>query len=136
MREWVRQKSPVKEGAVREGMAGWRISRNASGGKKDRQMVLREELRKLVEEGAGGGYEKLKMEVEAVLSRAESGENENAAMVEGVLAEGKMELNVGRLKIVFDEKLGKEPEVSRKLVRYQINPRANWGPMNRAKGDP
>jgi tRNA (guanine26-N2/guanine27-N2)-dimethyltransferase len=85
--------------------------------------------------------------VEAVLSRAEkwsaeegdgaeSGENENAAMVEGVLAEGKMELNVGRLKIVFDEKLGKEPEVSRKLVRYQINPRANWGPMNRAKGDP
>jgi tRNA (guanine26-N2/guanine27-N2)-dimethyltransferase len=33
MREWVRLKSPVKEGAVREGMAGWRImARRRRGG--------------------------------------------------------------------------------------------------------
>jgi len=36
-------------------------------------------------------------------------------------------------EIVFDEKLGKEND-SKKLVRYQLNPRENWGPMNRANG--
>ncbi|KAK1819579.1 RNA methyltransferase tRNA(m5U54)methyltransferase [Friedmanniomyces endolithicus] len=32
MREWVRQKAPVKEGALREGSAGWWIMRKARGG--------------------------------------------------------------------------------------------------------
>jgi len=41
-------------------------------------------------------------------------------------------------KIVFDAKLGKQDPAnpnasSKRLVRYQTNPRANWGPMNRAK---
>jgi tRNA (guanine26-N2/guanine27-N2)-dimethyltransferase len=40
-----------------------------------------------------------------------------------------------KFEVVFDEKLGKERD-TRKLVRYQLNPRENWGPMNRAKGKP
>ncbi|CAK7236603.1 RNA methyltransferase tRNA(m5U54)methyltransferase [Sporothrix curviconia] len=37
--------------------------------------------------------------------------------------------------IVFDEQLGRQLGRSgEKLVRYQLNPRENWGPMNRAKG--
>ena len=42
-------------------------------------------------------------------------------------------LPASKLDIVFDERLGKEKDRG-KLVRYQINPRANWGPMNRAGG--
>jgi len=38
-----------------------------------------------------------------------------------------------RFKIVFDEKLGKDYP-GKKLTRYQVNPRDNWGPMSRAKG--
>ncbi|KAI1001329.1 hypothetical protein K3495_g6869 [Podosphaera aphanis] len=38
-------------------------------------------------------------------------------------------------KIVFDENLGSEKDRN-KLVRYQRNPRENWGPMSRAKGKP
>jgi len=38
-----------------------------------------------------------------------------------------------KFEVLFDEKLGKEKD-TRKLVRYQLNPRENWGPMNRAKG--
>lgn len=41
------------------------------------------------------------------------------------------------LEIVFDAKLGKAFKESKdggKLVRYQINPRANWGPMVKATG--
>ena len=45
-----------------------------------------------------------------------------------------------RPQIVFDAKLGKDNTRGstganrKRLVRYQTNPRANWGPMNRAKG--
>ena len=55
--------------------------------------------------------------------KADGGQNSN---VTGANAEEKP-------KIVFDEELGKERD-TRKLVRYQLNPRENWGPMNRAKG--
>jgi tRNA (guanine26-N2/guanine27-N2)-dimethyltransferase len=39
------------------------------------------------------------------------------------------------LNIRFDAQLGRDSSVShtnKRLVRYQINPRANWGPLNRA----
>ncbi|KAI9736200.1 MAG: RNA methyltransferase tRNA(m5U54)methyltransferase [Cirrosporium novae-zelandiae] len=36
-----------------------------------------------------------------------------------------------KLKIVFDEQLGKEKKIA--LVRYQVNPHANWGPQARAR---
>jgi tRNA (guanine26-N2/guanine27-N2)-dimethyltransferase len=42
-------------------------------------------------------------------------------------------VNEEKREIVFDESLGKERD-AKKLVRYQQNPRENWGPMNRAKG--
>ncbi|KAK3390236.1 S-adenosyl-L-methionine-dependent methyltransferase [Podospora didyma] len=36
-------------------------------------------------------------------------------------------------EVVFDEELGRDAD-KRKLVRYQMNPRENWGPLNRALG--
>lgn len=36
--------------------------------------------------------------------------------------------------IKLDEKLGKDPLKDSGVVRYQINPTANWGPMGRASG--
>lgn len=38
-----------------------------------------------------------------------------------------------KIEVVFDEKLGMEKD-TKKIVRYQVNPRENWGPMNRASG--
>lgn len=96
MREWVKQKAPVKEGAVRPGTAGWRILR--------------------LEE---------KSNVEL------PGEKTEEKTEEAKEAEGKEE--VKKSKIVFDESLGREKD-DRKLVRYQHNPRENWGPMGRANG--
>ncbi|ELR03106.1 N2,N2-dimethylguanosine tRNA methyltransferase [Pseudogymnoascus destructans 20631-21] len=87
MREWARQKAPVREGAVREGTPGWKVM----------------------------GFDK------------KQAENEEAG-------NGDSEGN-GRLEIVFDESLGRETD-KKKLVRYQMNPRENWGPMNRARGPP
>ncbi|KAF2500976.1 TRM-domain-containing protein [Lophium mytilinum] len=91
MREWVKQKAPVRKGALSEGSAGWKILRLGEG--------------------------------EAERARDGDGEGEQE---DGGKGEGGQ-----RYKVVFDEKLGRDE--GPKLMRYQINPRANWGPMNRAK---
>jgi tRNA (guanine26-N2/guanine27-N2)-dimethyltransferase len=91
MREWARQKCPIREGAIRDGTPGWRIM----------------------------GYDKKKSE------DATNGDGNG----EGKQTDGDGE----KLKIVFDEQLGRDRD-AKKIVRYQINPRENWGPMNRAKG--
>jgi tRNA (guanine26-N2/guanine27-N2)-dimethyltransferase len=90
MREWVKQRAPIKEGSVKEGSAGYKILK--LGGPKDE---VKDE-----EDGTNGKD----------------------------TAKG-----IPNMKVVFDEQLGMEKD-KKKLVRYQINPRENWGPMNRASG--
>ncbi|KAM3078268.1 RNA methyltransferase tRNA(m5U54)methyltransferase [Clarireedia jacksonii] len=94
MREWARQKAPIREGAIKKNTAGYAI------------MGLDKED----------------------TSKATNGDG-NAATEVGELAPAA---KTGKLEVIFDEKLGAEKDV-KKLVRYQVNPRENWGPMNRAK---
>ncbi|CAG8951433.1 hypothetical protein HYFRA_00007349 [Hymenoscyphus fraxineus] len=101
MREWVRQKAPIKEGAVKEGMVGWRI---LGLGEKDENS-------------------------ERTASTENGNDNENGSPPAN--GETEKEKTNTKPKIVFDENLGKEKD-AKKLVRYQLNPRENWGPMNRA----
>jgi tRNA (guanine26-N2/guanine27-N2)-dimethyltransferase len=105
MREWVRQKSPIKEGALRKGTAGYKI------------MGLDKSEKEPVEEEANGD--------ESTKEKADEKEDGRDA--------APVDETPKKIEIVFDEKLGKEKD-ARKLVRYQLNPRENWGPMNRAKG--
>lgn len=101
MREWIRQKAPVKEANIKPGSAGYRLLGLDA---KEQQTA----------EAAADGH------------AAEGEQNEAAA---GEKEDGAEEVR----KIVFDESLGREKSKER-LVRYQANPRENWGPMNRAKG--
>jgi tRNA (guanine26-N2/guanine27-N2)-dimethyltransferase len=101
MREWVKQKAPIKDGAVKEGMPGWKILGLAKPGAT-------------------------KAKETSTDSALEGEEREAPAGVNG-------KQNLEKREIVFDEALGKERD-AKKLVRYQQNPRENWGPMNRAKG--
>lgn len=91
MREWIRQKAPVKEANIKPGSPGYRL------------LGLDAKKEKEGEEGVAGGEKK------------EDGAEEK------------------KPEVVFDEKLGRNKDKQR-LVRYQTNPRENWGPMNRAKG--
>jgi len=92
MREWIRQKAPVKKTSFKPNTAGWNIIRDhINTDEEDQSMVDND--------GKGERYEFLPSE----------------RMIE------------------FDEKLGKDKDPKR-LLRYQLNPRANWGPMARAKG--
>jgi tRNA (guanine26-N2/guanine27-N2)-dimethyltransferase len=99
MREWSRQKAPVKEGKVGDTQAGYKIL---------------QKMRKLdpTEENKDGE------------EAEENGDEEPAT---------EPPADIFKFKIKFDESLGKDYH-SKKLMRYQTNPRANWGPMSRAKG--
>ncbi|GAB7350640.1 hypothetical protein MBLNU459_g1203t1 [Dothideomycetes sp. NU459] len=111
MREWVRQKAPVKEGKVGSKMAG--------------HLIL-QKMRK-----ADPVAEKEKESEDAGVAKGEE-VNEEQEREQG--KEGKPQpVDVGKMKVVFDEVLGKD-KPGKKLMRYQLNPRANWGPMNRARG--
>lgn len=102
MREWVRQKSPIKEGKVKENMPGWKI------------LQAMREPEKEVEENAG------------------SPEIVTEHTLDTSAAEANKSDDVRKMKVVFDEVLGKDKK-GKRLVRYQQNPRENWGPMARAK---
>ena len=146
MREWVRQKSPIKPGALKKGTAGWNIMQKAR--EHGRANRLKDEIKAALDQG--GDVEALRTQVEAALHRATQVDLTNGAEPAGDGSSGNAEsadadavdstrggalpsTDLSRLKVVFDAKLGREPE-RKKLLRYQLNPRPNWGPMNRAKG--
>ncbi|MCJ1412685.1 RNA methyltransferase tRNA(m5U54)methyltransferase [Ptychographa xylographoides] len=116
MREWVRQKAPVKPGAIKKGTAGWGIMQK--GRSRACILGLKTELEDIVM--TAENVEIAKTQLEAVLYRMTKDQDDTT--------EEKKPLDV-----IFDEQLGKETG-GKRLVRYQLNPTANWGPMSRAKG--
>lgn len=104
MREWVQQKAPLKDGALKAGTAGYAIMR--VGSTEQQRMSKKEEV--------GASSE----------NREKHTDNGSRESVE----------EYGEAGVVFDEALGKDDPARGKLVRYQLNPRENWGPMNRARG--
>ena len=151
-REWVRTQKPIKEGVVKEGTAGWTILGRMKGTERKNARELKEDL-----VGKLANVEDLE-EVRTVLESAvfrlqqvqgaskvngesakdgegnSDGTEGNGATDVNRRASSPSPLPASKLKVVFDEQLGKEKDRG-KLVRYQINPRANWGPMNRAGGN-
>ncbi|KAI9683881.1 MAG: RNA methyltransferase tRNA(m5U54)methyltransferase [Trizodia sp. TS-e1964] len=110
MREWVRQKAPLKEGALREGTAGWAIMHPGSQTPKSLSNL---NGNKATATDSGTPAEPNPADCPA------------DHKITGGILDGKT--------IAFDEKLGKNSD-GKRLVRYPQNPRANWGPMSRAKG--
>ncbi|KAK3353444.1 S-adenosyl-L-methionine-dependent methyltransferase [Lasiosphaeria hispida] len=93
MKEWIRQKAPIKEENVKVGSTGHRL-----------------------------------------LGLAKKAEDAKAAeQNEAMAVDAPDAAESGKPEVVFDETLARESD-KRRLVRYQMNPRENWGPMNRAKG--
>jgi tRNA (guanine26-N2/guanine27-N2)-dimethyltransferase len=134
MREWVRQHSPIREGALREKSAGWNILQASRKLKNDES------------EASKAGEESAETPAVAAIENATSEDKsreqtpvivtENAsaqAAVKPAGAKSGSDTDVQKLIIVFDEALGRD-KPGKRLVRYQMNPRENWGPMAKAKG--
>ncbi|KAI9845567.1 MAG: RNA methyltransferase tRNA(m5U54)methyltransferase [Sclerophora amabilis] len=132
MREWVRQRAPIKEGSLKRTSVGWRImyqGEEISGAASDSDKVGTTPLTMANPEAAGGVNHDVSLHSIALNHKA--GDHVSAAAESGLTPPSKASK---RLKVVFDEKLGARSIRDKRLVRYQINPRTNWGPMSRAKG--
>ncbi|MCJ1391906.1 RNA methyltransferase tRNA(m5U54)methyltransferase [Xylographa bjoerkii] len=129
MREWIKQKAPVKTGAIKPGTAGWGIMRK----ERSRASIteLKEQLQGIMEKA--DDLETAKVQIEAALFR--SGKSFEESDKDSATGRDSLDRKDDRknLKVVFDEKVGKDVN-SKKMVRYQLNPKPNWGPMTRAKG--
>jgi tRNA (guanine26-N2/guanine27-N2)-dimethyltransferase len=106
-REWIRQKAPIKEENIKPGSVAFRLLRLG---------------KKAIETPKPGEPASAVNDKE---TDAPEGPQSNGQALEN--GEDKMP------EVVFDEELGRLKETT-KYVRYQMNPRENWGPMNRAKG--
>ncbi|KAB8256584.1 S-adenosyl-L-methionine-dependent methyltransferase [Aspergillus pseudonomiae] len=151
MREWVRQKSPIKENALKPSTAGAAIMAKSreniqklKEGEKNLNL-LKQEIVSAAENGKDISDVVTKVEAALyrsgfwqALNQSESDsrpanmqkEPQSSNQVHGTLTNKS---NTSTLDVVFDESLGREV-VKKRLVRYQLNPRANWGPLNRASG--
>jgi tRNA (guanine26-N2/guanine27-N2)-dimethyltransferase len=153
MREWVRQHSPIKENALKPGTAGAGLMKHSRDNLRRLESEtgdpwlssLKADLLKTVE--SGKDVADLITKVEAALYRAGSrqttqgtaptptnqpAQDQPAAHSASVTP---AQQHPSTLDIKFDAQLGRDASTiqsNKRLVRYQINPRANWGPLNRA----
>ncbi|KAJ9317326.1 hypothetical protein DTO271D3_2616 [Paecilomyces variotii] len=165
MREWVRQKSPIKEGALKPGTAGAAIMKKSRENLRkfdetDHPLsLLKQEITAAVE--SGRNINELTTKIKAALYRSGARRRlgkdtvgtdtemkdatEQVSPSEEETARGSrvgspsaaQRPHPSTLNIVFDEALGREAsdaQTKKRLVRYQINPRENWGPLSRASG--
>ena len=173
MREWIRQRSPLKSSAIRLGTPAAAImAKSRESGDRDRSVdqgassedqslsMLKNGLLSAI--NSGKDVDDLATKVEAVLYRSEGARRVSKSEASKSIAtagtasndeagDGELERNQqsssptkkgiphpSTLNIVFDDALGREvskANTKKRLVRYQVNPRANWGPLNRAAGD-
>ncbi|KAB8228220.1 S-adenosyl-L-methionine-dependent methyltransferase [Aspergillus alliaceus] len=146
MREWVRQKSPIKEKALKPGTAGAAIMAKSRENLQqleegDRQLdSLKKEILSAAENGKDISDVVTKVEAalyrsgfRQALGQSESNVQANSQNSNPALGTSTSKCHPSTLNVVFDESLGREV-ANKRLVRYQLNPRANWGPLSRASG--
>ncbi|KAI8723522.1 TRNA (guanine(26)-N(2))-dimethyltransferase [Fusarium sp. LHS14.1] len=125
MTEWIRQKSPIKEANIKKNSAAWKILSDAGIVGQDKPET----------ETAENGSEMEGVEQSAPSSAvADTKPSDATATATNGKDEGapsEMEL---RKTLVFDENLARLARRPReqKYVRYQMNPRENWGPLSKA----
>lgn len=118
LREWVRQKSPIKDGSLKESTPGWKIMQAVRTAKTDGENSSKNSVNGDNNANAGSdGTPDIVTEDRASTPPPRPEEPSN----------------LKDLKVVFDEQMGKD-KPGKRLVRYQENPRENWGPMRKAHG--
>ncbi|KIW66354.1 N2,N2-dimethylguanosine tRNA methyltransferase [Phialophora macrospora] len=152
IREFMRTKKPIREGAVKQGTPGWNILARLRGTERAFVSGLKDTTQAQL--AKCDSKEDLKVMLQGILYRLEndrdtldkdsmaSSESKDVGDKTRGPTPGEIDKDRSRsrspsmpapsdLNIVFDEKLGRERPRG-KLVRYPMNPRQNWGPMNRA----
>jgi tRNA (guanine26-N2/guanine27-N2)-dimethyltransferase len=135
MLEWVRQKAPLKN-SPKDGTAGRTILSKGTAHRSksvDKETVASKNTAPTLP-GSAGEVRVSNAGDAGTLNAADGGDIETAGMANGDKAvQGDRPSYLGvDFEIKFDEQLGRDHDRG-KLVRYQLAPRENWGPMSRAK---
>ncbi|TQV96160.1 hypothetical protein V2A60_003400 [Cordyceps javanica] len=124
MAEWIRQKAPVKASRFKPDTAPWRLLRSIG--------ILQEE--------GGAGVEtsdnRSDVNMEGVDTKAREGKEAGAEKPVPSDTETLTEADLRKTLVFNDDlaRLGREGK-AQNLVRYQMNPRENWGPLTKAKSN-
>lgn len=108
MREWVRQKNPVKVDNISKTSPAYKLLRLGDQGNVKPEGATAETESKVEQNG---------------VEEQNSNDSKNVSKDD----------EIDKLKVVFDKHLGRDT-TKKGLVRYQLNPRENWGPLSRASG--
>lgn len=128
-REYSRQKAPIKAGSIKPGTASQGIMSKA----RERRDISKAKanLADIINNNNVDKLDDLKTQLQAAIYRLS---NPDPAAEDGEAGNGTLAaVELSTLAVNFDEGLGKE-RPGKKMVRYQMNPRADWGPMNKASG--
>ncbi|KAH8689799.1 S-adenosyl-L-methionine-dependent methyltransferase [Talaromyces proteolyticus] len=158
LREFVRQKWPLKEGALAPNSPGAGIMKKNRVNYEGQQALaaLQQEIAEALESGTDVRDLTTKLQAalyrrgaqappltSAVTTKPVSGHqneeisksNNQGKVSNGNISHPPERPHPSTLEIVFDEALGvKALSAKKSVVRYQMNPKVNWGPMNRASG--
>lgn len=156
MREWVRQHSPIKDGSLKPGTAGAAIMGKSRDNLRrlhdgDQWLsLLKKDLLAAVESGRDVNDLITKVEASLYRSGARQASQPTANASDARLdteAEGSPDAqgsgpvqnserpHPSTLEVRFDAALGRKASSAhsnKRLMRYQVNPRPNWGPLSRA----
>ncbi|KAF4977466.1 hypothetical protein FZEAL_6030 [Fusarium zealandicum] len=124
MTEWIRQKSPIKEANIKTSTAAWKILSDAG-------IVGQNKAEAAEEQTKGDGTEMEGVERQSSSETAADTTSADAPNGKDEAVPSELEL---RKTLVFDEnlaRLARRPG-EQKYLRYQMNPRENWGPLTKA----
>lgn len=152
MREWVRQKAPIQEGALKPDTAGHKIMQNDRSrlsAKSPIEMLqpqsslsaLKDHLLAILDTSTdiASAKHSLNTYLSEQLSPSTATTTTTTTTTpptptpEAPDPEHPPSIPTHSLTITFDETLGRD-QPGKRLVRYQMNPRPDWGPMHRARG--
>ncbi|KAF2678448.1 TRM-domain-containing protein [Lentithecium fluviatile CBS 122367] len=136
MLEWARQKKPLKNALKKESAGHAIVSKATALQSKPTEKERPPEEAVMTSTMPPGQVLDQALNGESATKEAAPANDENG--VEGA-SNGNKAVRSDRpsylgidFEVIFDEKLGRDQDRG-KLVRYQIAPRENWGPMSRAK---
>jgi len=139
MKEWVVQKAPIKEDAIKKGTPGFGILHGTKH-KQESRIERRQPPTSNAESNRAVTQGDNATQVDRDAMDAMPTAVEDRTGDANANSKPTTTTTTTTRQIVFDAKLGKDNTRGstganrKRLVRYQTNPRANWGPMNRAKG--
>lgn len=123
MTEYIRQKSPIKESNIKTSSAAWKILSEAGLVGENKTSIEKPS------DEASTEMEGVEVEIKTEAPATDALTSEANGNRNGVPSEHEL-----RKTLVFNEELSRlARRKEQKYVRYQANPRENWGPMSKAR---